>query len=86
MRRSQHQSQSLPPQQPTAGHHYSPGLESTLSDPNLYCIVLRMQYLGEMLSEVVFLFYRILMQHFAKYSYHIKISELASVIPVAKKI
>ena len=57
MRRSQHQSQSLPPQQPTAGHHYSPGLESTLTDPNLIVLSLdRMQYWGETLSKAVILF------------------------------
>ena len=79
MRRSQHQSQSLPPQQPTAGHHYSPGLESTLGDPNLYCIVLRMQCLCKMVSEIAFLF---IMHHFSKF---FEILELASVIAVAYK-
>ena len=76
MRRSQHQSQSLPPQQPTAGHHYSPGLESTLSDSYLTVLSLECNIWVKCFLKLYFF----LMHHF------IKTSELASVIAVAKKI
>ena len=51
MRRPQHQSQSLPPQQPAAGHHYSPGLESTFVDP--YLIVLLEWAITGMVPDLV---------------------------------